>query len=109
MVNKARGEVSVEVGGESFVFVANLGALAEIEDALGKTFPQVAADMQSGSVSVRVLLACADAFARAGGSRDTSKLRQSNDLAGLAGAVGACVSAAFAGQDEAGNADGAKT
>jgi len=109
MANKARGEVRVEIGGEAFVFVANLGALADIEEALDMPFPQVAAKMQAGAVSVRVLLACAEAFAKAGGASDVSALRECNDLTGLAGAVGACVSAAFAGEDKPGNAEGAKT
>ena len=109
MANKARGEVRVEIGGKAFVFVANLGALADIEDTLDKPFPEIAAGMQSGSVSVRVLLACAEAFAKAGGASDISALRNCNDLGGLATAVGACVSAAFAGEDKPGNGDGAKT
>lgn len=35
MTNSARGEVKIEIGGQSFTFCATVGALARIEGALG--------------------------------------------------------------------------
>ncbi|MEE8499521.1 MAG: GTA-gp10 family protein, partial [Kiloniellales bacterium] len=35
MANKERGEVTLELGGESYVLVPSFGAVCEIEDALG--------------------------------------------------------------------------
>lgn len=35
MVNRARGEVSVEIGGKAYTLAMTLGALAELEDAFG--------------------------------------------------------------------------
>ncbi len=35
MANKARGEVTLELGGESYVLVPSFGAVCEIEDKIG--------------------------------------------------------------------------
>jgi len=99
MANKVRGDVVAKLGGEDLVFLATLNALAEIEDATGKAFPVMAAEMSGSNISVKTLLACAVAFARAGGATD-EQLAKIGDAQGgipeLAAAVAGCISAAFA-------------
>jgi hypothetical protein len=93
MTNNARGEVAVNIGGQDFVFVTTLKAMAEIEAATGKTFPVLASEMGKG-ISIATLLACACAFARAGGADDVSAIENSQDAIAVGEAVGKCISAA---------------
>ena len=94
MVNNARGEVAVNIGGEDFIFIVTLKAMADIEDATGLSFPVLAQSMSKG-VSVKTLLSRAVSFARAGAAKDVSAIEGSNDIAAVADAVAAAVSAAF--------------
>jgi hypothetical protein len=106
MANKVRGEVKTEMAGEVFVFLATLNALAEIEDVTGKPFPVLAVEMSNSEISVKMLLACAVAFARAGGADDEKLAKIGNaqgSIPDLAGAVAACISAAFASEKPAKN------
>jgi threonine dehydrogenase-like Zn-dependent dehydrogenase len=98
MTNKARGEVAVNINGETFTFVVTLKAMAEIEASTGKNFSDLAEDM-SGSVSITSLLHCATAMARAGGASDVSAIENSQDVEEIANAVGEAISAAFAGSE----------
>jgi len=102
MTNKARGEAVLNIGGETFTLVCSLKAMAAIETELGASFPDIAQGMGNG-VSVKTLLACAVSFARAGGAADVSAIEDSADIKALAGAVGECVSLAFASDKPAKN------
>ncbi len=99
MTNHARGEVAANIGGRAYTLVADLNALAEIEQASGKAFSDIF-DGQTKKMEVALLLTCARAFARSGGASedDISALGrgQGMDVIGqIANAVGDTISAAF--------------
>lgn len=53
MTNSARGEVKIELGGQSFTFCATVGALANIEGTMGgRSIPQILSeDVSKGSIT----------------------------------------------------------
>lgn len=55
MANKFRGQVSKKVGNLEYVFVINTNAICRIEDHLKAPFSSVISDLESGSVSFKVL------------------------------------------------------
>ena len=100
MSNKHSGAIVATIGGEEYTFKATLDALCEIEDATGKDFTTFAAGMANG-ISIRELLTCAKAFAKAGGSKNAKTLGSgSADLEGLSKAVGSCIESMFPEREE---------
>jgi hypothetical protein len=61
MTNKARGEVALELGGETINACATMGALARVEGRLGKSLPFILGDVSEGSYGaiVAILEECA--------------------------------------------------
>lgn len=104
MTNKARGEVALNIDGQRVVFLCTVGAMAEIETELDMDFDKLMVRMQGG-VSMRVVLACAEALARGGGSDDVSIIRSCTDFKGICDAVGQALSAVM---PKAKKGDGAK-
>lgn len=58
MTNTARGEVKIEIGGQSFTFCATLGALAQIEGAMGgRSIAQILSeDLPKGSTTACMII-----------------------------------------------------
>lgn len=104
MTNKARGEVALDIDGQRVVFLCTVGAMAEIETELDLDFDGLLKKFD-GTVSMRVVLACAEALARGGGLEDVSIIRRSTDILGICSAVGEAMSA---GMPKAKKDDGAK-
>lgn len=74
MPNRRRGEVAVTIGGEAYVLCLTLGALAELEDALGVAdLPAVAERFAAGRPSSRDLVAVLAAGLRGGGAELTDE------------------------------------
>lgn len=68
MVNRRRGEVGLELGGERYTLCLTLGALAELEDAFGVDDLQaLAARFAEGRLSSRDLLKLMAVALRGGG------------------------------------------
>lgn len=100
MSNKHSGTIAASIGGEKFTFKATLNALVEIEDATGKDFTVFASNMADG-ISIRDLLTCGKAFAKAGGGKNADKIGDASaDIEGLSKAVGACITAMFPDREE---------
>jgi hypothetical protein len=100
MSNKHAGVTSATIGGEKFAFKATLNALVEIEEETGKDFTVFASSMAEG-ISIRDLLTCGKAFAKAGGGKNADKLGDASaDIEGLSKAVGACITAMFPDREE---------
>lgn len=47
MANPHRGETSVEIGGKTYVLCYGMNACAELENHLGRSFPEIVAELQS--------------------------------------------------------------
>ncbi len=93
MVNPFAGEVAVLVDGEVRVAKLTLGALAELETALGAdTLVGLVQRFEGGGVSSRDVLALVVAGLRGGGWRGTAADLLSAEIGG--GAVGAAKVAA---------------
>jgi hypothetical protein len=68
MTNRRRGEVAVELGGKRYTLCLTLGALAELEEALGAgDLSAVGERFASGRLSSRDLLKLVAAGLRGGG------------------------------------------
>lgn len=88
MVNPWAGEVEVVIDGEARVAKLTLGALAELEAAMGAdTLVALVQRFEGGAVSSRDVLALVVAGLRGGGWRGTAGDLLSAEIAG--GAVGA--------------------
>lgn len=57
MANKARSEVSLQAGDETYTLRYTTNALAELEDALGMPLPRVGERLQSGGVGIKEIRA----------------------------------------------------
>lgn len=88
MINPHRGEVALVVNGEAVAARLSLGALAELEAALGAgSIVAIAERFEKGGFSARDVIAVLVAGARAGGWSGDEADMASADLEG--GAVGA--------------------
>lgn len=68
MANARRGDVAVTIGGETWTLRITLGALAELEDALGAgDLGALAARLAEGRLKARDLVAILGAALRGGG------------------------------------------
>lgn len=93
MVNPFAGEVAVTLDGEMRVAKLTLGALAELEAALGaETLVDLVQRFEAGRVSSRDVLALVVAGLRGGGWRGTAADLLTAEIGG--GAVGAAKVAA---------------
>ena len=53
MANAERGEVDLEIGGETYTLRLPSNAIAEVEDLLDQDFPEILQRMQSGRVGAQ--------------------------------------------------------
>lgn len=67
MANKARGEVTLELGAETYVLVPSFGNVAEIEDKLGTSLFAAGRRLELADITVAELLAYTQAFLDANG------------------------------------------
>ena len=56
MANKERGEVTLALGGESYVLVPSFGAVCEIEDALGTNLFSLARRLAGAEIAAREVI-----------------------------------------------------
>ena len=100
MPNPRRGDVAVELGGKRYTLCLTLGALAELEHALG------AADLAAlgecfagGRLTARDLLTLLAVALRGGGQTltdaEVAALPLDSGIETLGGALGDCLAAAF--------------
>jgi hypothetical protein len=83
MVNPYAGEVALVVDGESHVLKLTLGALAELEEALGTTsLIDLVERFERGQYTVRDVLALILAGLRGGGWRGDAETLANADIAG---------------------------
>jgi len=61
MANRARGEVTVCLGGETYVLRPTFGAVCEIEDAIGTSLYEIGRRLESAEITARDLVAFAHA------------------------------------------------
>ena len=106
MANAARGEASIVIGGERRVLRLTLGALAELEAALGAGgLVGLAERFEGGGVSARDILLLIAAGLRGGGwevgDEEVGRLEIEGGAAGAARAAAAALAAAFAPLDGA--------
>ena len=100
MANRRRGEVALALGPERYTLCLTLGALAELEDALGASDrPDLAARFAQGRLKGRDLIALLGAALRGGGhaldDAAVAALPLGGDLDAIAAAIGAALAAAF--------------
>jgi Phage tail tube protein, GTA-gp10 len=67
MANSARGEVSLRLGGETYVLRPTFGAVCEIEDALGSSLYEIGRRLESAEITARDLVAFAHACVSSAG------------------------------------------
>lgn len=101
MINRARGEVAIEIAGERYRLCLTLGALAEIESGLGaENFADL--ERRLGAPRVADLIVILEALLR-GGGHDTGALaleRQALDLTAVARAIAEAFAAAGLGKSQ---------
>ncbi len=100
MVNRRRGEVPLILGSERYTLCLTLGALAELEDALGAgDLAGLAERFARGRLAARDLIALLGACLRGGGhaldAADVAALPLAGDLETITQALGAVLAAAF--------------
>lgn len=65
MANPLRGEIDIELGGETLTLRPSFDAICQVESATGKHLAELAAEMASGRVGLRqaavIVTACANA------------------------------------------------
>ena len=92
MANKARGEVTLELGGESYVLVPSFGAVCEIEDKIGANLFNLGRRLELAEMSARELADFAHAcLAQAGYRVDKARLGESIVEAGAYNTVAALI------------------
>jgi hypothetical protein len=102
MANPHRGEVALEIDGETRVLRLSLGVLAELEVELGAgSLVDLVERFESGRFSARDLLALLAAGLKGGGGAlpDLGSARIAGGAAGAAKAAARLLALAFAGQD----------
>jgi hypothetical protein len=100
MANRRRGEVPLILGDQAYTLCLTLGALAELEDALGAgDLAGLAERFASGRLAARDLIALLGAALRGGGhdldAAAVARLPLSEGIAPIAEALGAVLAAAF--------------
>ncbi len=105
MANKARGEVTLELGGESYVLVPSFGAVCEIEDKIGANLFNLGRRLELAEISASDLIDMAHAcLAPVGYKGDKARLGEAIVEAGALKVIAAltefCRNYAFGGQEE---------
>ncbi len=105
MANKARGEVTLELDGGSYVLVPGFGAVCEIEDTIGANLFNLGRRLELAEISARDLIDLAHAcLAPVGYKGDKARLGEAIVEAGVLKVIAAltefCRNYAFGGQDE---------
>jgi hypothetical protein len=105
MANKARGEVTLELGGEIYVLVPSFGAVCEIEDKIGANLFNLGRRLELAEISASDLIDLAHAcLAPVGYKGDKARLGEAIVEAGALKVIAAltefCRNYAFGGQDE---------
>ena len=105
MANKARGEVTLELGGETYVLVPSFGAVCEIEDKIGANLFNLGRRLELAEISASDLIDLAHAcLAPVGYKGDKARLGEAIVEAGTLKVIAAltefCRNYAFGGQDE---------
>ncbi len=105
MANKARGEVTLELGGETYVLVPSFGAVCEIEDKIGANLFNLGRRLELAEISASDLIDLAHAcLAPVGYKGDKARLGEAIVEAGALKVIAAltefCRNYAFGGQDE---------
>ncbi|NEU14065.1 gene transfer agent family protein [Methylobacterium sp. BTF04] len=100
MANRRRGEVSLTLGPERYTLCLTLGALAELEDALGAgDLAGLAERFSHGRLAARDLIALLGAALRGGGhaldDAAVAALPLAGDLDEIGTRLGAALDAAF--------------
>lgn len=106
MANSARGEVRETIKGREYVLVLNLGAIADLEDALNSSLAEIGARMSNKKFRVNDVMQTLAVMSQAGGNPITiDEMREwsLDDLKAISVAVGRALSAQFG--DDAGNVD----
>ncbi len=105
MANKARGEVTLELDGETYVLVPSFGAVCEIEDEIGANLFSLGRRLELAEISARDLIDVAHAcLAPVGYKGDKARLGEAIVEAGALKVIAAltefCRNYAFGGQGE---------
>lgn len=100
MANRRRGEVPLDLGGTRYTLCFTLGALAELESALGaRDLTGLAERFAGGHLATRDLIALLGAALRGGGhalgEADVAALPLAGGLEPITAALGEALSAAF--------------
>lgn len=103
MVNRHRGEIEAELGGEFHTLVLTLGALAEIEHAYGgEDLIAIAERFEQGRIkatdAIKVIGAGLRGAGQAISNEDVAKLSVAGGAAGYLRIVADLLKATFAGQ-----------
>jgi Phage tail tube protein, GTA-gp10 len=102
MVNRHRGEIEAELGGQNYTLVLTLGALAEIEHAYGgEDMIAIAERFEGGRIKASDAIKVIGAGLRGAGltfsDDEVSKLSVAGGAAGYLRIVAALLKATFAG------------
>jgi tail tube GTA-gp10-like protein len=105
MANKVRGEVKLELGGETYVLRPTFGAVCEIEDAIGTNLFDIGRRLERAEITVQELVKLTHAcIAQSGTSIELDKLGERIVAQGSLGVITAlvkfCQSYAFGGYAE---------
>ena len=100
MANLRRGEITAEIGGETFVLCLTLGALAELEDACGaQDLVALTARFARGRLAARDAIRIVAAGLRGAGESVTedevARMTTPGGAAGFARIVGELIAATF--------------
>lgn len=104
MANRRRGEVPLVIGPDRYTLCLTLGALAELEEALGaRDLAGLAERFADGRLASRDLIALLGAALRGGGhdldDAAVARLPLGGGIAPIALALGEVLAAAFGGDD----------
>ena len=102
MVNRHRGEIEAELGGQNYTLVLTLGALAEIVDAYGgEDMIAIAERFESGRIKASDAIKVIGAGLRGAGAtltnEDVARLSVAGGAAGFLRIVADLLKATFAG------------
>lgn len=104
MANRLRGEVAAELDGRTFTLCLTLGALAELEDALGAgDLMALARRFEAGQLSARDAIRVIGQGLRGGGNdigdEAVARMRAAGGAAGFVRIVADLLAATFGGGD----------
>ena len=105
MANKARGEVALKLGEETYVLKPTFGAVCEIEDAIGTNLFDLGRKLETADITARELVKFAHgSIAQSGYKVEEAELAEriiaQGSLEVIATLVKFCQSYAFGGQEE---------